>query len=355
MQDVQEIFRRSLGFSELRNSHIFKARMAQVLSANTVALQDQTTAVNDTVLVPVNVQEAFNVESFTFDFTFDSSRLEFAGIRTAGTMTDNYLVFGDTVSDGRASIIGTTLSSPVSGSGTFLYVELKALAEGNASVNLDNLLADLQGATTQGAVITVEAGSGATPTPTATPVDGDFSLLLGSTTLRAGETGMVEVLLTGLTAPVDTFTFDFVFDSDLLSFVSASKVNTLSDNAAVGSNLVSDGRVTITGVSPIAIQEDGVLLVIHIQAKADAEGSALISLESVKADLQDAIPGSNVVDIQAGVPGDTDGDGMVDALDVLLFSQFWMTSQDSDSARSDVNNDLVIDQFDLLQLSEYWK
>jgi len=64
---------------------------------------------------------------------------------------------------------------------------------------------------------------------------------------------------------------------------------------------------------------------------------------------------STVTPTVAPVPGDTNGDGLVNGLDVLYFSRAWHFPAEEAYARCDVVRDGTIDEKDLMRLAKYWK
>ncbi|MBD3265888.1 hypothetical protein GF373_04400, partial [bacterium] len=247
IRDVQCIFRRSIGIDSTNPSAKVVRPMQDPLAAGSLTLPNQTVNAGSSFQLDVQIDAASNIESFAFDFTYDSSRLEFVSAQAAG-VTSGFLVFGDEISPGQATIIGTQgLAAAANGSGTFITLQLRAKsgAEGSASVGLENLLDGLEGASSQGAVITIQEGT-AQPTPTPTPVageGGDFTVSTGTATLSSGQTGNVSLGISGLPSPINSYTLDFVYDDTLLSFVGIETEGTLSQGWSSGSNQVEDGRV----------------------------------------------------------------------------------------------------------------
>jgi parallel beta-helix repeat protein len=75
----------------------------------------------------------------------------------------------------------------------------------------------------------------------------------------------------------------------------------------------------------------------------------------------DDVPGA-VVDMGAyefgselpPVPGDTDGNGVVNGLDLFFFSQWWQQAENETNFRCDCVDDEVIDEYDLHRLMMDW-
>ena len=89
-----------------------------------------------------------------------------------------------------------------------------------------------------------------------------------------------------------------------------------------------------------------------MKAAADAEGSATVGVENLKADLKTAFPFSEIIEIYPGVPGDTNGDNVIDIYDLLFFAQSWQTAPGNST--SDVNQDNAVNSLDLIKLIELW-
>jgi hypothetical protein len=121
---------------------------------------DITIPAGQTGFVDVVMIGGSNVDAYTLDITFDSSKLEFVSVSIADTLSKGFGLFGgNVVSDGRVRITVVALwASPVSGDGTLLRIELraKADAEGPATVCTDKLRADLRGAETGCATVVID-------------------------------------------------------------------------------------------------------------------------------------------------------------------------------------------------------
>ena len=363
LKDVQWIFNLSIGLSNSTDRTIEKS-IFHPFTASSLSLSDKTVNAGDTFTLDAMVSGASDISAFSFDVTYDASKLEFVTVQTPGTLTDNFAVFGNEISAGKAIILGVQGSSPAAVKGSGIFIKLVLRAKGNTSgtalVGLENFVDGLQGATGTGASITIQSSSvQPAPTPTSTPISGieDFTLSLGSKTISSGETTTVDVTVSGNPSSIFSYTLDFAFDPALLSYVGVIKTGTLSENASIGANLVSEGLVSISGLMPTSNSKatNGVLFKLQIKALSGASGTAMISLENLQADIKDAIAEDSAIDIIPGVPGDTDGNDDVDMHDIYFFSTFWMMVNPADAVRSDINNDAVIDQYDLLQLREYWK
>ncbi len=366
IRDVQCIFNLSVGLpAEGRMGKVSRtaADGVQLLSANSISVQDESIDAGDTASIDISITGASDIQTFSFDLVFDTNLLQFVAVNNEGTLTNDFIVLGNEASAGRVTIIGTRgTSSPISGDGIFLRLDLraKANASGQATASIENLTADLEGVTAQGGTITIIPSAGeATPTPiqpTPTPAEpvGDFTVSPSEISLSAGSSEMIDIFVTGVSEPVTAYTFDFVYDTEMLEFISISKTGTLSSAAQVVGNEVETGRVRITGLPSLTqpITQDGIVLRIEMRAKADVEGSSLVGTENLQAGFKSALPGVGIVIVVSGVPGDLNGDGIIDANDLFSLSRWWKTAATDESGRSDLNKDEVIDLYDLLNLVE---
>lgn len=363
LNDVQWIFNLSIGLSTPAGKINHVIPQIQPLTASSLSLADKAVKAGDTFTMDVSVGNASNINAFSFDLTYDANKLEFVSVQTTGTMTDNFAVFGNEVSAGKATILGIQGMAPSSANGSGIFIKAvlraKASATGAALAGLENLGDGLKDAIGKGATVTIQPAT-VQPTPASTPtpsVSQDFTVSLDSKTISAGQTAAVNVIISGNSSPINSYTLDFVFDPALLSYIGYIKTGTLSENASIGANLSEKGKVTISGIMPSSnsAAANGILLQLQIKALPTASGSATISLENLQADIQSAIPEDSIIDILSGLPGDTDGNGVIDIRDIYYFSTSWLMTNTTNTGYSDINNDVVIDQYDLLQLMEFWQ
>jgi hypothetical protein len=361
VRDVQAIFNLSVGLpAEGRSGKVVSSPGFRAISANAISLPDIAIIEGETGTIDVSVSGASDVSSFSFEIVFDANLLEFVSANTDGTLSNDFIVLGNESTPGRAIIVAQGLATSISGSGILLQLKIRAKAIGQSSIAIENLTADLANATAQGGTVTILPSSvEATPTPispTPTPVSPSvrFAVLPGDSAISIGGSGMVNILLMGVREPVTSYTFDFVYDSALMQYVSIFKTGTLSSNAQVIANEISAGKVRITGMPLLTrpITTDGILLQIEMRALGEMETSTTVGTENLQAGIKSAWPGVGSVAIIQGIWGDLNSDNMLDADDLLHFSQRWKSGATDESDRFDLNKDNVIDEYDLLELVE---
>ena len=281
---------------------------------------DATVPPGQTGFIDLSLTGGLDIDAYTLDVTFDSSKLDFLSVSKDGTLSQVFPIFGgNQVEAGRVRITGAALGvPPISGNGILARVELrsKADAEGSATTCTENLQADLQGAATGCASVAIPQNTPTptrrptstpiptnTPTATYTPTPASVPIVLPlDVTIPPGQTGFVDVVVSGA-SEIDAYSVDLVINSSKLEFVAVSNIGTLSEDFLIfGGELVSvdRGRITAAALGALPISGDGTLFRAQLRSKANARGSATVSTDNPQQDLQGAKVGSATVLISTG-------------------------------------------------------
>ena len=208
--------------------------------------------------------------------------------------------------------------------------------------------------------ITPIPSSTPTCTPTPSPVQND-GFVIGGTELSIspGKDIIVSIQIHQL-PETNSITLDLIYDSQVLTWKgSIDKNGTLISNwGLVDANLVSEGRIRISGIAVIAssVKGDGVLINVPFNVQSPLNVSeSQITFENLKDGLLGAIPTPVKLKIVKGKKGDVNGDGEITAADAQRTFEFAIsrkTPTEDQKWAADVNGDGDITAADAQKIFE---
>jgi len=111
-------------------------------STITVEIPDTTAAPGAYLSIPILVQDStdgYEIISYDFTLTYDSTMIEILDTRTSGTLSEDYFVSANTENTGSLTVSGFD-TSPMSGRGPLMYIDLHILpsALGQTLIQFDH-------------------------------------------------------------------------------------------------------------------------------------------------------------------------------------------------------------------------
>ena len=210
-------------------------------------------AVNESLTVPVSVDDVSgkNIQSYEFTFTYDAAALRVDGVNIANTLSAG--TNPTTNSSVPGQFVVTWLSgSSLSGSGTLIELVTTPLSAGNTAINLTNVVFNSGDptASVSGGTITVNEEGSDIVQVTLPSVSGetDEQLLIP---LSVGD-------LTGKGASAFEMTIDY--DPTIIRIDGIAQAGTLTNGTAPIINLATPGKAVISWASVSDLSGAGVLL-----------------------------------------------------------------------------------------------
>jgi hypothetical protein len=205
-----------------------------------------------------------------------------------------------------------------------------------------------------------EPTTGPTPVPTNPPGDCNVSFDPQNSIQSLDSTFQIGVTVNSGSQELAAYGFTITYDSAILS---AADVEEGADGFLAAANTGNPGEIVASGFDASGTGPGSNLQVLVITFNAIAEGTSPLGLsvdqlvDSATNTIGTACGNSGSIEVSdTGLPGDTNGDGVVDIIDALLLAQYYVDLDPADfiAANADVNCDGSIDIVDALLIAQYY-